>query len=68
MSNNVAWLIISFAIMMVAVLATLYEKFEELEKRLKRLETRGAPNDDGMSAHAAGSIVPEEFWRRDDRV
>jgi hypothetical protein len=68
MSNNEAWLGISFVIMVVAVLATLYEKFEELEKRLNRLETRREPDDDGISAHAAGSIAREAFPRRDHRV
>ena len=69
MSNNEAWLVISFAIMVVAVLATLYEKFEELEKRLNRLEARKEPDDDGVSAHAAArSIAPEVFRRRDHRV
>ena len=67
MSNNAAWLVLSFAIMVVAVLATLYEKFEELQKRLERLEGRKEPDDDGVSAHA-GSIGPESFRRRDHRV
>jgi hypothetical protein len=68
MSNNAAWLLLSFAIMVVAVLATLYEKFEELEKRLNRLEAGREPDNDGISAHAAGSIAPEAFWRRNHRV
>jgi hypothetical protein len=68
MSNNAAWLLLSFAIMVVAVLATLYEKVEQLEKRLKRLEAGGEPDDDGLSAHAEGSIAPEAFRRRDHRV
>ena len=41
MSNDAAWLLLSFAIMVVAVLATLYEKVEQLEKRLRRFEAGG---------------------------
>jgi hypothetical protein len=67
MSNIAPWLLLSFAILVVAVLATLYEKFEELEKRLNRLEAGREPDDDGVSAHA-GSIAPEVFRRRDQRV
>jgi hypothetical protein len=67
-ANVVWWLVVSFAIMVVAVLATLYEKFEELEKRLSRLEAGTEADDDGMSAHAADSIAPEAFRRRDHRV
>jgi hypothetical protein len=67
MSNNAAWLVLSFAIMVVAMLANLYQKFEELEKRLNRLEAGREPDDDGISAHA-GSIAPEAFWRRDHRA
>jgi hypothetical protein len=68
MSNNAAWLLLSFAIMVVAVLATFHEKFEELEKRLNRLEGGRDSDDDGMSTHAVGSIAPEAFRRRDPRV
>jgi|KBSSwiStaDraftv2_1062776.scaffolds.fasta_scaffold169188_2 hypothetical protein len=68
MSNDAAWLLLSFAIMVVAVLATLYEKIEQLEKRLKRLEAGGEPDDDERSAHADDSIAPEAFRRRDHRV
>jgi len=67
MSNNAAWLLLSFAIMVVAMLANLYEKFAELEKRLNRLEAGREPDDDGISAHS-GSIAPEAFRRRDHRV
>ena len=38
MSNEAAWLLLSFAIMVVAMLATLYEKIDSLQKRLDRLE------------------------------
>ena len=38
MNDNVAWLLLSFAIMVVAVLAKLSDKVEKLEKRLKQLE------------------------------
>ena len=38
MDNHVAWLVVSFAIMVVAILARLCDKFEKLEERLKRLE------------------------------
>jgi len=53
MTNNEAWLVLSFAIMVVAVLATLYEKVEKLEKRLARLEGEtSAEDDDALSARA----------------
>lgn len=68
MSNNAAWLVLSFAIMVVAMLGTLFEKVEELEKRLNRLEGGREPDDDGVSAHEAGSISPEVFRRRDHRA
>jgi heme exporter protein D len=68
MSNHAAWLVLSFAIMVVAVLANVYEKLEQLEKRLNRLETGRASDDDGTAAHAAGAIAPEAFRRRDHRV
>jgi hypothetical protein len=47
MSNNAAWLVLSFAIMAVAVLATLYETFEGLAKRLSRLEAGGGADCGG---------------------
>jgi hypothetical protein len=68
MSNNAAWLVLSFAIMVVAVLATLYEKFEQLEKRLNRLEAEREPDEGGISARAAGSMAPEAFRRGNHRV
>ena len=64
MSNYEARLALSFAIMVVAMLANLYEKSEKLEKRLNRLEAGREPDDDRMSAHS-GSIAPRVFRRRD---
>lgn len=49
MSNHAAWLLLSFAVMVVAMLATLYEKVESLQKRLERLEVRDGAADDGIS-------------------
>jgi hypothetical protein len=37
-SNEATWLLLSFGIMVVAVLAVLHEKLERLEERLRRLE------------------------------
>jgi hypothetical protein len=68
MSNNAAWLLLSFAIMVVAVLVTFHEKFEALEKRLNRLEAGRGSDDHGMSTQVVGSIVPEAFRRRDPGV
>jgi hypothetical protein len=48
-SNHAAWLLLSFAIMVVAMLATLYEKLEHLQKRVERLEGRAGAADDGGS-------------------
>jgi hypothetical protein len=53
MSNNVAWLLVSFAVMVVAVLGVLHEKLEGLEKRLNRLEGRGQADDGSVPADAA---------------
>jgi len=38
MSNETTWVLLSFGIMVVAVLAVLHEKLERLEERLRRLE------------------------------
>jgi hypothetical protein len=38
MTNEVAWILLSFAIMLVAVLARLSEELDHLEWRLERLE------------------------------
>lgn len=64
MSNSAAWLLLSFAIMVIAALVTLYEKFEELEKRLNRLEGGREPGEDGNPA-LAGSNAREGFRRSD---
>lgn len=45
MSYEVAWLLLSFAIMLVAVLVNVHEKFERLEDRLDRLEARDGADD-----------------------
>ena len=48
MNNNVVWwLLLSFAIMVVAMLGFLHERLEGLDKRLNRLEGRGRADDDG---------------------
>ena len=60
MSYEAAWLLLSFAIMVVAVLVNVHEKLERLEERLDRLETR-----DGADDHAADFI---EAGRRRDRA
>jgi hypothetical protein len=49
MSNEAAWLLLSFAIMVVAMLATLYEKIDSLQKRLDRLEAPDRSADEGVS-------------------
>jgi hypothetical protein len=67
MSNNAAWLLLSFGIMVVAMLATLYEKVEQLEKRVNRLEAAREP-DDETAAPAAGPFVTEPFGHRDHRA
>lgn len=67
MSNNAAWLLLSFGIMVVAMLATLYEKVEQLEKRLNRLEAARGPEDE-TATPAVGSFVTEPFGHRDHRA
>ncbi|HEY7653293.1 MAG TPA: hypothetical protein VIG07_10765 [Methylomirabilota bacterium] len=67
MSNHVAWLLLSFAIMVVAMLATLYEKVEKLEKRLERFEAREGAADDGISvADPAQVTFTERAGRHPD--
>jgi hypothetical protein len=70
MSNTVAWLLVSFAVMVVAVLGVLHEKLEGLEKRLNRLEGRGRADDDGsVPADAAHARFTERgAWRHDHRA
>jgi len=64
--NNAAWLVLSFAIMVVAVLAKLSDKVEKLEKRLKRLEPAagdeaGLLSDDGpVTASSARRRTPPD--------
>jgi hypothetical protein len=48
MSYEAAWLILSFAILVVAVLVNVHEKLERLEEQLKRLEA-GEGADDSVS-------------------
>ncbi len=52
MSDNAVWLLLSFAIMVVAVLAKLSDKVEKLETRLKRLE---------LAAGDESGIVPDDL-------
>jgi hypothetical protein len=49
MSNEAVWLLLSFAIMVVAMLATLYEKIDSLQKRLERLESPERGVDEEVS-------------------
>ncbi len=63
MSENVVvwWLVLSFAVMTVAMLGFLHEKLERLERRLNQLEGRRRGDDDGcIPADAA-------FTERGDR-
>ena len=58
MSDHAVWLALSFAIMVVAVLAKLSDQLEKLERRLTRLEfVRSEPDDcfDGSPAPASPS-------------
>jgi len=68
MGNHAAWLLLSFAIMVVAVLARLSDKVEKLEKRLERLEALelsdtsersglGSFGTDADSAHVEGAAL-----------
>lgn len=45
MSYEAAWLILSFAILVVAVLVNVHVKLERLEEQLKRLEAREGADD-----------------------
>ena len=46
MSKEAAWLLLSFAVLVVAVLVTLHKKLEGLEPRLRQLE--GTLDDGGQ--------------------
>ena len=54
MSDNVVvwWLVLSFAVMTVAMLGFLHEKLEGLERRLNQLEGRRRDDDDGWGARS----------------
>ena len=66
MSNEVAWLLFSFAIMVVAMLATLYEKIDGLQERLDRLEGREGAADETLPAGGpAPAVVGRLRGRRD---
>jgi hypothetical protein len=66
MSNHATWLLLSFAIMVVAMLATLYEKVESLQKRLDRLEVRAGAADDGMGVDPDPVVFTERAPRHRD--
>jgi hypothetical protein len=69
MSNEAAWLLLSFAIMVVAMLATLYEKIDGLQKRLDRLEGReGAADETPPAVEPAQAFVGRPRGRRDYRA
>ena len=65
MNDSAAWLLLSFAIMVVAMLGSLYEKCERLEGRLVRLEAEREHGEAGDAPRAAVSIPP--FGRADHR-
>ena len=46
MSTTTAWILLSFAIMVVAVLARLSDTVEKLERRLEQLEQPRAREDE----------------------
>jgi hypothetical protein len=66
MNDNAAWLLLSFAIMVVAVLARLSDKVEKLEKRLNRLEPADgdepgiAPDDVPVGVSSARRRTPSD--------
>lgn len=69
MSNETAWLLLSFAIMVVAMLATLCEKIDGLQKRLDRLEGREGAADETLPAgEPAPALVGRLRGRRDHRA
>jgi hypothetical protein len=68
-SNEAAWLLLSFAIMVVAMLATLYEKIDSLQKRLDRLEGREGAGDETFPAvEPAQAFIGRPRGRRDPRA
>jgi hypothetical protein len=64
MSDNVVvwWLVLSFAVMTVAMLGFLHEKLEGLERRLNRLEGRRRDDDGCIAADAA--FTERGDWRQ----
>ena len=67
MSNSVAWLLLSFAIMVVAMLGFLHEKLEGLERRLNGLEGGTQANDAG-GVPADAAFTERGRWRHDHRA
>jgi len=70
MSNEAAWLLLSFAVMVVAMLATLYEKVDSLQKRLERLEgpERGADEGASLAEPAPVTYAGRRSGPRDHRA
>jgi hypothetical protein len=69
MSNEAAWLLLSFAIMVVAMLATLYEKVDSLQKRLDRLEAQEGTADEPISiVEPAPALTGRARGHRDHRA
>jgi hypothetical protein len=66
MSPEVVWLLVSFAIMVVAILATYHEKMERLEERLRRLENaHGLDEDERRVDDDRLAVAVAEDRRRD---
>jgi len=59
MRNHAAWLLLSFAIMVAAVLAKLSDTVEKLDKRLRRLEEPHLGEAAGASAHGRESDLSD---------
>ena len=67
MSNEIAWwLLLSFGIMVVAMLATLHEKLERVEERLNSLEEQ--TGGDRMPARPGTGLGAEPLRHRDRRA
>lgn len=64
MSHVEAWLVLSFGIMVVAALATLYEKVDRLARRLDRLDGAHPPEADDCVEAVAHSDAAGRADRR----
>jgi hypothetical protein len=67
-SAEVGWLLLSFAIGVVAMLANPHEKLDSLQERLDRLETPERDADEGIALGGPAPVTYRAGECRDHRA